>query len=248
MKNTGKTLCMIPARAGSKRVPAKNLRYLCGKPMIAYAVECAKASGCFEDIYINTDSEVLMALAEAYGVKSYRREAWLASDEAQGDDFAADFMEKMQPDTLVMISPVCPLVTPDDVRSALAAYAASDCDTLITCEQTQMQVFCEGRGVNIDDQAALQASQKNPPVQILNWAVTVWDTPTFLATYRAERRGYLGTKRLLFPIDPLHAVKVSHEDDFLRAERLMQVAQCADADTSTPKYWSMVQQKDQAQP
>ena len=229
---------MIPARAGSKRVPAKNLRLLCGKPMIAYAVETAKASGCFEGIYINTDSEVLLALASACGVEGYRREAWLASDEAQGDDFAADFMEKMQPDTLVMISPVCPLVTPEDVRNALAAYAASDCDTLITCEQTQMQVFCEGRGVNIDDQAALQASQKNPPVQILNWAVAIWHVPTFLATYRAEKRGYLGTNRLLFPIEPLHAVKISREEDFLRAERLMRAAQCSDVENGAPEYWS----------
>ncbi len=237
MRNTGKLLCMIPARAGSKRVPAKNLRMLCGKPMIAYAVETAKASGCFQDIYVNTDSEVLMALAEQYGVKAYRRDAWLASDEAQGDDFTADFMEKMQPDTLVMISPVCPLVTPEDVQKALKAYAESDGDTLITCEQTQMQVFSQGRGVNIDDQAALQASQKNPPVQILNWAVAIWDTATFLATYRAERRGYLGTNRLLFPIDPLHAVKVSHEGDFRRAEQLMRSFSGADAEISVPEYW-----------
>ncbi len=237
MRNLGKVLCMIPARAGSKRVPAKNLRYLCGKPMVAYAVECAKQSDCFNEIYINTDSEVLMALATAYGVKSYRRDAWLASDEAKGDDFTADFMENLKPDTLVMISPVCPLVTPEDVRNALQTYSASDCDTLISCEETQMQVFCGGRGLNIDETAALAPSQKNPRVQILNWAVTVWDVAPFLATYRAERKGYLGTKRLLFPIDPSHALKVSHVADFYRAE-IMILAARNNAVASTPRYWS----------
>ncbi|NCD34514.1 MAG: acylneuraminate cytidylyltransferase family protein [Spartobacteria bacterium] len=236
MKYLGKTLCMIPARAGSKRVPAKNLRYLCGKPMIAYAVECAKASQCFDGVYINTDSEVLMALAESYGVKSYRRDAWLASDEAKGDDFAADFMKKMQPDTLVMISPVCPLVMPEDVSLALKAYVESDCDTLISCEQTQMQVFCQGKGVNIDETAALAPSQENPWVQTLNWAVTIWDTATFLANYKAARKGYLGTNRLLFPIDATHSVKVSHEADFLMAERMIRSMQSTQKEA--PRYWT----------
>jgi N-acylneuraminate cytidylyltransferase/CMP-N,N'-diacetyllegionaminic acid synthase len=228
---------MIPARAGSKRVPAKNLRYLCGKPMIAYAIDCAKACGCFDDIYVNTDSETLMALAAEYGVESYRRDAWLASDEAKGDDFAADFMEIMKPDTLVMISPVCPLVTPDDVQRAMAAYKASDCDTLISCEQTQMQVFMDGKGVNIDETKALAPSQENPFVQTLNWAVTIWDCATFLKSYRAERKGYLGTNRLLFPIDPSHAVKVSHEADFLMVERMM-AANNEGNGHSKPKYWT----------
>ena len=221
MKNLGKILCHIPARAGSKRVKSKNSRLLCGKPMIAYAIETAKASNIFDDIYVNTDSDTIMSLSLALGIKVYRREAWLASDEAKGDDFTADFMENIQSDTLVMISPVCPLITSDIVQNAIEAYAFSDCDTLITCEQTQMQVFCHDKGVNIDENAPLSPTQKNPYVQILNWAVTIWDSNTFLKMYRTNRNGYLGTNRLLFPIESTSAIKVSHEADFLMAERML---------------------------
>lgn len=237
MKDLGRLCCMIPARAGSSRVKSKNLRFLNGKPMISYAVECAKEAKCFDEIYINTDSEPLLALAEVLGVKKYRRAAWLASDEAQGDDFTADFMEKIKSDTLVMISPVCPLVSPDEVRKAMVAYEKSDCDTLISCEETKMQVFFKGKGVNIDETAPLGPSQANIPIQTLNWAVAIWHVPTFLDSYRAEKKGYLGTNRLLFPIDASHAIKVSHEADFQMAERMLWSMQYQKNDEDS-RYWS----------
>lgn len=238
MRDLGKLICHIPARKGSKRVPAKNLRYLGGRPLIAHAVACAQATGLFDAVYVNTDSPALCALAEAYGARSYRRGDWLASDEAKGDDFTADFLEHVPCDTLLMINPVCPLVTPEDILAAVDAYRGADCDTLISCEQTRMQVFYQGRGVNIDADAALEPTQRNEPVQILNWAVTIWDSPTFLASYRASRKGYLGTRRLLFPLDPSHAVKISEEADFLLAERLMEARARQGADAAPLRYWT----------
>lgn len=237
MKIAGKFICHIPARKGSKRVPAKNLRYIGDKPLIAYAIECAKQSGCFDEIYVNSDSETLCDLGRAFGVEGYLRDPRFASDEAKGDDFTADIMERLEPETLAMINPVCPLVTPDDVRSAVKAYQESDCDTLISCEKTQMQVFFEGRGVNIDENAALEPTQNNVPVYTLNWAVTVWNTKVFLETYRAMQKGYLGTNRLLFPIDPSHAVKISQEQDFKFAELLAMAGGMVASAGGAPRYW-----------
>ena len=238
MRTLGKVICHIPARAGSKRVKSKNLRLLDGKPMIAYAIETAKACGQFDEIYVNTDSEEITALAREWDVKVYKRDSRFASDTAKGDDFTADFMEHVHSETLAMISPVCPLVTADDVRHALEAYANSDCDTLITCEQPQMQVFCNGRGINIDETAPLAPSQENPIVQTLNWAVTIWDTMAFLKAYRESRKGYLGQRRLLFPIEPSHAIKVSHEADFQMAERMIMAARLNASLEQAPRYWT----------
>lgn len=236
MRDLGKLVCHIPARKGSKRVPAKNLRCIGGKPLLAFAIECAGKTGLFDDIYVNTDSDAIAALAASYGVKAYIRDAWLGSDDARGDDFTADFMDKIRPDTLLMINPVCPLVEPEDIRTAVEKYRASDCDTLISCEETQMQVFCGERAVNIDADAPLEPTQNNPAVKILNWAVTIWDTPTFLKSYQEKKRGYLGTRRLLFPINPSRSVKVSHESDFQLAEQLLSVKKQA-IGTGEPTYW-----------
>jgi len=190
-----------------------------------------------DEIYVNTDSPELMELAREMGVGVFHRDAALASDTASGDDFTIDIIEKLKPDTLVMVSPVCPLVTSDDISSALQAYRDSNADTLITCTTTQMQTFCEEAPINIRLNEPLAPSQENAEVMICNWAVTIWDTQVFRGNYLKFRGGYLGTKRILFPIDPLHAVKVSCEKDFRMAEALLLSIQNVRESPAEPEYW-----------
>ncbi|MFT4926353.1 MAG: CMP-N,N'-diacetyllegionaminic acid synthase [Phenylobacterium sp.] len=237
MRDLGKVCVQIPARAGSKRVKAKNLRYLNGKPLMSYAIECALEAGIFDEIYVNTDSADLAALGRHHGVLVHDRDPVNASDTASGDDFTQEFIRKVQPDTLVMISPVCPLVTPGDIRSALELFRQSDCDTLITCDKTQMQTFCNEQAVNIDSDAPLAPTQQNPEVKILNWAVTIWDAKAFMAHYAKNESGYLGVNRLLMPINPAHAVKISHEEDFNMVELLLKAREAAGQQLE-PQYWT----------
>ena len=60
-------IAIIPARGGSKRIPGKNIKMFAGKPLIAYSIEAAKASGLFDKIIISTDSEEVAKVAKAYG-------------------------------------------------------------------------------------------------------------------------------------------------------------------------------------
>jgi CMP-N-acetylneuraminic acid synthetase len=205
--------------------------------MIAYAIECAVQSGVFDEVFVNTDSDTIAALAAELNVAVYRRPAELGGDDATGDDFTADFIEKIRCDTAAMISPVCPLLAATDIRNALTVFQAGGHDTLISCTTTQMQVFMEGKPVNIDDTAPLAPSQRNPVVQILNWGVTIWDGPSFLERYRATRSAYLGRDRMLFAIPAERSVKVSHEEDFRLAE-LMLAARDGKRGSSGVRYWS----------
>ena len=236
MRNLGKIVAHIPARAGSKRVKAKNLRFIDGKPLLSYSIECAIAADMFDEVYVNSDSDDMLALAESLGAKGYKRSEELASDTASGDEFTYDFIKTMHPDTLVMISPVCPLITAEEVKAALELFSKSDCDTLITCESTQMQTFCEGSAVNIDLSGQLAPTQENPVVQILNWAVTVWDAKIFVENFEKYGSAYIGKKRELLSIDPIRAVKISKESDFELAESLLKSQKLTK--NSEIKYWT----------
>lgn len=238
-RDLGRLVAHIPARAGSKRVKSKNLRLLAGKPMIQYAIEAALAAEGIDELRVNTDSPELMALARSLGVAVHKREAHLASDTASGDDFTMDIIDKLSPDTLLMVSPVCPLVTAADITGAIGAFRGSDADTLITCTTTRMQTFREGEPVNIRTGEPLAPSQDNPEIEILNWAVTLWDAAVFRRNYEDHRGGYLGTNRLLHPIHPLHAVKVSYEEDFQLAEALLTARSLPGMETpAEPTYWT----------
>jgi pseudaminic acid cytidylyltransferase len=62
-------LVVIPARGGSKRIPRKNIKPFCGKPMIAWSIEAAVASGCFDRIIVSTDAPEIAEVARAHGAE-----------------------------------------------------------------------------------------------------------------------------------------------------------------------------------
>ncbi|GHS89749.1 pseudaminic acid cytidylyltransferase [Campylobacterota bacterium] len=76
-----KTIAVIPARAGSKRVPRKNIRHFCGKPIIAYSIEAARDSLVFDEIIVSTDDAEIAAVARSCGAETpFVRPAELCDD------------------------------------------------------------------------------------------------------------------------------------------------------------------------
>lgn len=225
MKDLGKIVLHIPAREGSKRVPRKNMRLMDGKPMISYTIEATLKADVTDNCYVNTDSEEIIEFVEKeyLQMKIYFRDKALCDDKALSDEFNADIIRKLKPQTLIMINPVCPLIESGDIIEALEAYKNSDCDTLITSSSTQMQTFCDGKPVNIDITQHLAPSQDNPVVTTLNWAVSIWDGPSFVK--RMDEKGFaVWGKRISFhDIDLYKAIKVSEEKDFIFAEQMLKL-------------------------
>jgi len=62
-------LAVIPARGGSKRIPRKNIKSFCGKPMIAWSIEAALASTCFDEVIVSTDDNEIAEVAKIYGAR-----------------------------------------------------------------------------------------------------------------------------------------------------------------------------------
>lgn len=62
-------VAIIPARGGSKRIPRKNIKEFCGKPMISWSIEAAKASGCFDKVIVSTDDQEIADIAKQWGAE-----------------------------------------------------------------------------------------------------------------------------------------------------------------------------------
>ena len=62
-------VAVIPARGGSKRIPHKNIKPFCGRPMISYSIEAAKKAGIFDRIIVSTDSKQIASIAKKYGAE-----------------------------------------------------------------------------------------------------------------------------------------------------------------------------------
>lgn len=115
-------LAVIPARGGSKRIPRKNIKPFCGKPMIAWSIEAALASGCFDKVIVSTDDDEIAEVARQYGAEvPFMRPAELADDYAGTLPVICQAVQAMQ--ALGMkVGQVCciyataPFVTPADLR------------------------------------------------------------------------------------------------------------------------------------
>jgi len=74
-------MAVIPARGGSKRIPHKNIRSFCGKPIIAYSIEAALQSECFDHVMVSTDNGEIAEIARSYGAEiPFLRPSELADD------------------------------------------------------------------------------------------------------------------------------------------------------------------------
>lgn len=79
--STLKTIAVIPARGGSKRIPRKNIKKFCGKPMIAYSIEAAIRTELFDQVIVSTDAAEIARIATEYGANSpFERPAELSDD------------------------------------------------------------------------------------------------------------------------------------------------------------------------
>lgn len=235
---TDRTIVQIPARAGSQRVSRKNLRLMVGRPLIEYSIRAALDAGCCDEVIVNSDSDQILEFASSMGAGTYQRPASLAGDEATGDDFTYDFIQRFKPKTLVLVNPACPLIESSDIVDAISAFKESTCDTLITCSGTRMPTFCNGNPVNIDLDGPMAPTQNNPKVVTLNWAIAVWDVRKYIQNYEELGHAYMGVDRAYHEIDPWKAVKISVESDFKFAELLLAARQISAIGSSLKTYWS----------
>jgi N-acylneuraminate cytidylyltransferase len=127
-------IAIIPARGGSKRIPRKNIKEFCGKPMIVYAITAAKESGLFEDIIVSTDDEEIAQIAKAFGAKApFIRPIELANDYAATVPVIAHGIEILRTlgwtfEQVCCIYPGVPFIRIDDLKGALAGLASSEVD------------------------------------------------------------------------------------------------------------------------
>ena len=119
-----KAIAIITARGGSKRIPKKNIKEFCGKPIIAYSIRAALDSGIFDEVMVSTDSEEIAEIARAYGAKvPFMRSAKTSDDFAATADVLMEVLERYQQmgrtfDVMSCIYPTAPFVTPEKLRSA----------------------------------------------------------------------------------------------------------------------------------
>ena len=145
-----KNIAIIPARSGSKGLPDKNIRLLGGKPLLAYTIEAAIQSGCFDTVHVSTDSEHYAEIARQYGADvPFLRSAALATDTASTWDAVREALCRYAElgktfDTMMLMQPTTPLRTGEDVKEAYALLQKKQAKSVIAvCEVDHSPLWCD---------------------------------------------------------------------------------------------------------
>lgn len=212
-------IAVIPARGGSKGVPRKNVRPLCGRPLIAWAIQAARRAETVDRIVVSTDDDEIASVSRQWGAEVVRRPAALSGDTAPSEAALLHALEELgvRDGILAFLQCTAPLMLPEDIDGTVGA--ARTADTAFTAAPWHGFLWQDGPGGPIPvghDSTRRPMRQEQRGLYREVGAVYAMGVEGFL---RARHRFYGRT--VLYPIAPERAVEIDDETDFALAEALM---------------------------
>lgn len=222
-------ICLIPARGGSKRVPRKNVRPFCNRPMISWAIESCLESGLFDRIVVSTDDDEIAQVALQSGAEvPFRRPANLSDDHTVTRDVVVHAilalgLENHPKKNLCIRYPTTPLLSSHDLQGGLGLLEESGADFVFAATwfgapiEWALTLESSGMGVRM-----LQPEHRQTRSQDLK--ETFHDAGQF---YMGSIEAYLsgkptfGSRSLPYFIPGWRGVDIDNEEDWQEAESLM---------------------------
>jgi len=229
-------LGVITARAGSKGLPGKNTRRLAGKPLIAYTIEAALASGAFDRLILSSDDEEAARIAGELGVEvPFMRPAALSTDDTPHlpvMQHAVSWMrdqQHYQPDWVMILMPTSPLRRPEHIVESVALALRSGADSVVSVDEMPAH-FHPMRAVTVDENGWARLLVGDRPIRyrpvrrqgmpkawVFNGAIYLFKA----ALLAAAEPSLYGDRVAAYAMAPPFGHNIDDESDWARAEQIM---------------------------
>lgn len=188
-----KTIAIITARGGSKRIPRKNIKDFCGKPIIAYSIESAIESECFDEVMVSTDDEEIAEISRQFGAKvPFMRSDATANDYATTNDVLLEVLDEykkreLEFDYHCCIYPTAPFITAEKLKNAMNLIQKNDVEYVATFAQfnvpPQWRCLVDEQGLVqfMEPDTILIRSQDLSPMYYDAGQFYIYDTKNFIA-------------------------------------------------------------------
>ena len=223
-------VAFVPARAGSERIPGKNIRRLAGHPLLAYAIASARQSGVADRVVCSTDSEEIADVARWYGAEvPALRPAEYATFVSPDIDWLTDALGQLPEEfeLFALVRPTSPFRGPDTIRLALERLlGVPEADSIRAVEPVKQHPgkmwILEGETMRpLLDQSGLEVPWHDSQFQALP-PVYVQTSALEIAWTRVAAEGALGGgTRIPLLLDGYEGLSIDREDDWARAEALL---------------------------
>jgi CMP-N,N'-diacetyllegionaminic acid synthase len=178
-----RTVAVVPARGGSRRVPRKNLAELGGRTLVRRALETAVAAECFATVALSSEDDEILAEAEGLDVVTLRRPTELAIDTARALDVVRHALGELETegrfDAVAVVQATSPFTAPEDLAGAVALLESSGAESVVSVARLEAALHPlklkvlgeEGRLEPYLADDALTPSHELPPLWARNGSV-----------------------------------------------------------------------------
>lgn len=227
MKN--KTVALIPARGGSKRLPRKNILPFAGCPLIAWTIKAAQNCKYIDKVIVSTDDVEIAEVSQKFGAEiPFLRPRHLASDGASSFVVAEHMLnwlneQKYHVETLCLLQPTSPLRNSKDLEDAFELYFANEADAVVgVCKAEHSPLWCNtlplDKNMNnfIRSDVKGKRSQDLPDYYRINGALYIYNTQQLLC----KNEFYYNEKTFAYCMSNEHSIDIDTEFDFKIAEMI----------------------------
>lgn len=221
-------VAIVPARAGSKRLPRKNVLPLGNKPLIQWTLDAAKASGVIDLIVVTSDDTEVLSIAEKSAVKTIVRPEHLATDTSTTIDVILHTLEALRseniyPKRVMLLQPTSPLRTAEDIKGAVKKMESTNAASVISvCTTEHSPLWCN----TLDDNGCMdnflppeiinKRSQDLPIYYRLNGAIYLILTEKLIT-----KKSFFTIKSFAFLMKRENSVDIDNIFDFNFAKQLI---------------------------
>ena len=220
-----KNIAIIPARSGSKGLLDKNIRILCGKPLLAYSIEAALQSGMFDAVHVSTDSENYAKIARNYGADvPFLRSERNSSDTASSWEAVLEVLDRYSKlgrefDNIMLLQPTSPLRGYDDIIAAFALMEGKKANAIVSVCQGKYHSTLPANNIMthfLPNEVKNKRRQDADIFYRVNGAIYLANI-----TYFLEDQDIYRSLCFAYIMDNRRSVDIDDEIDFLFAEFLL---------------------------
>lgn len=223
-----KNIAIIPARGGSKRLPGKNIKNLCGRPLIVWTIDAALQSKLFDRIIVSTDSDAIRNIAISAGAEvPYLRSPELSSDTATTNDVVTDIVSWLENSgddvsTVTILQPTSPLRTDEDIVKAFNLMREKKAKAIVSvCKVEHPVQYCNLLADDLSmhnfiDTGNIRRTQDLPVYYRLNGAIYI-----FNRDYVSNINHIYNEGTFAYVMDRFNSIDIDEQIDFELATILM---------------------------
>jgi N-acylneuraminate cytidylyltransferase len=222
--NGKKVLGIIPARGGSKGLPKKNIKNLCGKPLIAWTIDSARTSLYLDRLILSSDDDEIIEVARAYSCEApFKRDKSLAGDQSSTVDVVIDAIQRVCGyDWIVILQPTSPFRTGSDIDNALELCMKNKSTSCVSVTLTehhpnwmyQIDTECNMKPI-IQGGSLVKRRQDLPELYNLNGAIYAINSEHLKRT-----KALITESTLAYKMPENRSIDIDTENDFIWAEYL----------------------------